>query len=256
MRIRLIRSATLLLDFGGRRFLVDPDFAEQHSRPSFTGRARNPMVALPIPPSEIVEGLEAVIVSHLHQDHFDATAVEALSWDLPTFCQPEDESRLRETGFREVRPVQSRIEWGGIRIRATPCRHGTGRVLDEMGPASGFLLTAAGEPTVYWMGDTVWTEEAAEVVDEVRPEVIVTHSCGAVWGPKEVLIVMDSEQTIEACRRAPEAVVIAVHMDAFDHATISRQDLRAAADSAGISRRRLLLPADGEAMTIHADAPV
>ena len=45
--------------------------------------------------------------------------------------------------------------------------------------------------------------------------------------------------------------MIATHMEALDHATVSRQGLRRAADGAGIAATQLLIPADGE--TLHLD---
>jgi len=45
------------------------------------------------------------------------------------------------------------------------------------------------------------------------------------------------------------SIVIATHMEALDHATISRAELRAAAVAAGIPATRLLIPADGEVLS-------
>jgi len=57
---------------------------------------------------------------------------------------------------------------------------------------------------------------------------------------------MDAEQTVALAQAAPDSTIIATHMEALDHATISRAELRAAADAAGIPATRLLIPADGE----------
>ena len=84
---------------------------------------------------------------------------------------------------------------------------------------------------------------------------IITHSSGAVWGPRRDLIVMDSAQTTAVCLYAPTATVIAVHMEALDHGTVSRVDLARARDEAGIPPNRLLIPADGEIVTIRNDQP-
>jgi L-ascorbate metabolism protein UlaG (beta-lactamase superfamily) len=83
MRFRLIRSATLRLRYAGRELLVDPYFAPRHSRPSFTGRSPNPLIELPVTPGEVMAGVELVIVSHLHSDHFDPEAQRLVPKDLP-----------------------------------------------------------------------------------------------------------------------------------------------------------------------------
>ena len=59
---------------------------------------------------------------------------------------------------------------------------------------------------------------------------------------------MDAQQTIEVCRAAPQAVVIALHMETFDFDTVSRRDLRARAEAEGIEARQLRIPADGETL--------
>ena len=77
---------------------------------------------------------------------------------------------------------------------------------------------------------------------------LITHSCGAVWGDN-VLIVMDAEQTVKLCQAAPEAVIVATHMEALDHATVSRTDLRLLAEKEGIGARQLIIPGDGELLS-------
>ena len=250
MKLRLIRSATLVIEIAGRRLLVDPDFGPRHSRPSFTGRSRNPLVELPVPIDAVLDQVDLVLVSHLHQDHFDQVAAEVLPKGLPLLCQPEDEELVRSKGFTHVHSLHESLTWNGMRITRTPGEHGQGAVLDLMGTVSGWVLQAAGEPTVYWAGDTVLCPSVRQTLVQTRPAVVVTHSCGAVW-PDYGLIVMDAAQTIEVCRLVPDATVVAVHMDAFDHATVSRLDLRAAAQAAGIDENQLRIPADGEHLSVE-----
>jgi L-ascorbate metabolism protein UlaG (beta-lactamase superfamily) len=150
-----------------------------------------------------------------------------------------------ELGFRNVIPVGESFNWNGIEIIRTPAQHGTGDVLKEMGNTSGFVLQSKDEPTIYWTGDTIFCDAVDDVITQIQPDIIITHSCGAVWGDN-VLIVMDAVQTIAVCRAAPKAIVVASHMEALDHATISRSDLRTIADKEGINPSQLLIPFDGE----------
>jgi L-ascorbate metabolism protein UlaG (beta-lactamase superfamily) len=249
MQLQLIRNATLRLNYGGHLLLIDPYLAEKHSLPSFTGKSPNPTVALPCTPAEAIAGAEMVLVSHLHTDHFDAVAQNLLPKELPLFCQPGQEEKIREKGFTQVTPVVDTITWNGITVTRTEGNHGSGEVLKLMGPVMGFVLRAPGEPTIYWAGDTIWYEPVAQVIAEVQPDIIVTHSCGAVWSAEKTLIVMDDKQTVAVCAAAPQATVIAVHMEALDHSTISREQLRVHAEAANISSTQLLIPADGAILT-------
>ena len=245
MKIQLIRNATLRVNYAGHTFLIDPYFAPKHTLPSFTGRSPNPLVDLPCPPAEIIDGVEMVVVSHLHTDHFDPLAQESLSKDTPIFCQPGDETQISDKGFSNVSPVDTETIWNGITIARTTGRHGTSEaVLNDMGTVSGFVFKAAGEPTLYCTGDTVWYADVQVAIDQYQPDVIVTHSGGAVWGDNE-LIVMDAEQTVVVCRYAQKSTVVAIHLESLDHCLTSRTDLRAYARSAGIPDGQLIIPEDG-----------
>lgn len=249
MEIQLIRNATLRVRYGGHLFVIDPYLAAKHSRPSYTGKSPNPLVELPMRREEVIAGAEMVVISHLHSDHFDPAAQELLPKETLIFCQPADEATIRGKGFSQVAPVNGRVVWEGITITRVAGRHGSGPALAEMGQVSGFVFQAENEPTVYWAGDTILYEPVRLLIKHLRPDVIITHSSGAVW--KEMgLIVMDAAQTVAVCQAAPDSTVIATHMESLDHGTVSRAELRAAAEAVGISPEQLLIPADGEVITL------
>lgn len=245
MRIQQIRNSTLRITYSEKLIITDPYLADKHTMPSYTTASPNPLVDLPCTPQEVINGIDMTLISHIHSDHFDSTAQQLLPKDKPIFCQPQDAPMIEEKGFYNVVPVIEKTKWEGITITRTPAQHGTGDVLNEMGNTSGFLLQSKHEPTVYWVGDSIWCDAVATVIDKHQPDIIITHSCGAVWRD-HVLIVMDALQTIAVCRAAPKAVIVATHMEALDHATISRSDLRTAAEREGIRPGRLLIPDDGE----------
>lgn len=247
MQIQLIRCATLRMNYANHQFVIDPYLAAKHTMPSSAGISPNPLVDLPCAPQEALAGIEMAMISHLHDDHIDPIAECLLPKDLPILCQPEDIHEIEAKGFCHVIPVADAITWKGISITRITGQHGTGEVLDQMGTASGFVFQAEDEPTVYWAGDTVWCEPVADVIVHTQPDIVITHSCGAVWDD-HVLIVMDAAQTIEVCRAAPNSTVIATHMDSLDHATVSREALREYAVTQGVRSTQLLIPADGETL--------
>lgn len=247
MEIQLIRNATMRIRYGGTLLLTDPMLLPKGAMESWAGVAKNPTVDLPLPAEAVTAGVEAVLASHLHKDHFDRAAWNNLPKSLPIYCQPADEGRLRENGFETVTGIHRPVNLNGIEITRTGGQHGSGPILKTLGEVSGFVLRAPDEPTVYWAGDTVWCDEVAEVLDNAHPEVIVVHACGAKL-PGSDFIIMNDEMVTTVGKQAPQAVVVAVHMEALDHATVTRTQLRQTADRHGIPAKQLLIPADGQTL--------
>ncbi|MGE0237089.1 MAG: MBL fold metallo-hydrolase [Parvibaculaceae bacterium] len=248
MKLQLFRNATLKLDCAGRTVLIDPYLAPRHSLPSFTGRSPNPMTELPASIEDILKGVELVVVSHLHTDHFDGVAKERVPKDLPLICRPGDETVIAQAGFTDIRPLLDVFDWNGLVFTRREGSHGLGPVVEKMGPVMGFTLAAQGEPEIYWTGDTVLYPPVARTIADTSPDVIVTHSCGAKWDGD--LIVMDAEQTIATCELAKQARIVAVHMEALDHATVTRAELRRSAETRNIPTKQLLIPNDGEVLDL------
>ncbi len=247
MELQLIRSATLRLGYGGRTYLIDPWLAARGEGRSYAGELRSPLVDLPMPVPELLEGVDAVIVSHLHSDHFDDAARELLPRDIPILCAPADADAIAGDGFTRVTPIPDTRTEDGVRVRRVGGRHGPPEVLGDMGDVSGFVFSHPGEPTLYWAGDTIFCPEVAATIAAERPAVVVVHACGADWNGKGPLV-MDVAMVREVLEAAPDATVVATHLDAVDHATVDRRMLRAFLDAEPGFAPRLRIPADGEAL--------
>jgi L-ascorbate metabolism protein UlaG (beta-lactamase superfamily) len=112
----------------------------------------------------------------------------------------------------------------------------------------GFSITAKNEPTVYWAGDTVLYPAVEAIITDTKPEIIIIHPCGARWDGDPIL--MDAAEAVATCRLAPDATVIATHMESLDHATVTRDELRQYATEQGVSPQQLLIPKDGETLQL------
>lgn len=251
MHCTLIRNATLRLEYAGSVVLLDPCLSPRGTMEPFAGGARNPTVELPLPVQEVVAGIDAFLVSHEHPDHWDQAAAEAIPADTPAFCQPGVEGRLGADGFTDVTPVHEHHHWKDVLITRIGGHHGRGEIEAAMGPVSGFVLSGEGEPTVYWAGDTIWCDEVDEALAVHAPDVVITHSGGATI-PGHAPIIMDIADTLRVLDAAPAATVVAVHLESLDHCPVTRAALRAAATTAGVGPERLLIPEDGERITIAA----
>ena len=162
MHLRLIRHATLRLELGGRQLLVDPMLDPAGARPPVENTEndrRNPLVELPEPAEVVVAGVDAVLVTHLHQDHFDATAAELLPQGRAAALPARGRRRrcasaASPTSARSSASAHS----AAITDHRTPARHGCGADAERLAPVSGFLLRADGGRSLYIAGDTVLYE--------------------------------------------------------------------------------------------------
>jgi len=247
MRLRLIRHATLLLEYNGQRFLIDPMLDNAGARPAIQNSPnprKNPLVELPIPAADVVREVSAVLVTHTHSDHWDATAAERLPKTIPLFGQPEDEAKFRSQGFSDVRSVHESTDWNGITIARTGGQHGKGEIGKAMAPVSGFVLSAKGEPTLYVAGDTIWCEEVDGALTEHHPAVIVVNAGAAQFlegGP----ITMSADDVIQTCRKALRSQIVAVHMESINHCLLTRDDLAFQLEAARLTGK-VSIPQDGE----------
>ena len=246
VHVTLIRNATLIVRAAGLRLLVDPQLDPAGARdavPNTPNPRRNPLVELPEPPAAVIAGLDAVLVTHLHEDHFDDTARRLLPRKVPLLCQPEDAERLRADGFADVRPVQDELALGKLRVARTGGAHGTGEIGARMAPVCGYVLRAPGEPTLYIAGDTIFGDEVRDALARHAPDVVVVNA-GAARFLEGDPIVMDSDDVVALARHAPSARVIAVHLEAVAHATETRADLRRRLHEEGLTER-VSVPEDG-----------
>ena len=121
--IQEIRNATIKVTYADTTFLIDPMFAKKGFYEGFpdTHRSylRNPLVDLPIKPETILEGVDAVIVTHTHLDHWDDAAQATIPKNMPLFVQnKEDQKIIQSQGFKDVR-VLTQATFEGIKLTKT-----------------------------------------------------------------------------------------------------------------------------------------
>jgi L-ascorbate metabolism protein UlaG (beta-lactamase superfamily) len=174
MKINQIRNATIVVEYANKKFLIDPMLAEKGTYPPFPNSARqdqkNPLVSLPTSVENIIEDIDAVIVTHLHLDHFDEAAQRILPKDIKMFVQnEEDATEVRNAGFQNVEVLQEDTVFEDIQLIKTKGEHGRGEILKLAGLVCGVIFKHQSEKTLYVAGDTVWYDEVQKVIDTHKP---------------------------------------------------------------------------------------
>ncbi|MGG1247696.1 MBL fold metallo-hydrolase [Bacillus spizizenii] len=250
MEIQQIRNATIIVEYAGKRFLIDPMLAEKGTYPPFPNTIRqdqyNPLASLPTSIDNIINNVDAVIVTHLHLDHFDEAAQKLLSKDIKMFVQNEEDAKeVRNAGFQHVEVLQEDTVFEDIKLVKTKGEHGRGEELLKLaGLVCGVVFKHQNEKTLYVAGDTVWYEAIQEVIDTHNPDIIVVNG-----GDNQILelgsLIMGKDDIYEVHKAAPNAKIISVHMEAVNHWTLSREELKSFIEEKGISSH-VLVPDDGE----------
>ena len=161
--ITWIGHATTLVQTGGINLLTDPIFSRTVGG---IERTAPPGVALrSLPP------IDVVVISHNHRDHLDADSIDALDKNvlyvvplgLGSWFKGRGRMRVMELDWWQSTMVQGR---GGARAKVTlvPAQHWSRRGLsDENQSLWGGYVIEAGERRVYFVGDTAWPAEFAEI---------------------------------------------------------------------------------------------
>lgn len=244
MQITQIRNATLIVETGGVRFLIDPMLSDAETLPPFAntpnGDRRNPLVALPIP-VETLADVDAVIVTHTHLDHWDPAAAQALPKSLPIFVQHQaDAEKIAADGFTDIRLLSDSSAFNGVSLTKTPGQHGSDETMakigDRLGQVCGVIFQHPDEPVFYLAGDTVWNAMVADMLARHTPDVIALNAGDAQINGMGSII-MGAEDVTQVARAAPEARIVATHMEAVNHAMLSRTALRDIATREGFANR-------------------
>ena len=258
MEITQIRNATIIIKYNKTKFLIDPWLGPKEYMEGFeagiNSNIRQPRVELPLSIDDIVD-VDAVIVTHVHPDHWDDFAKNAINKDKKIFVQSEaDQKFMQSEGFKDVEIIEySGTDFRGTKLFKTSGQHGKREIVQPLCKRvnmpyemMGVVFKSDNEKTLYLAGDTIWCKEAEENIDTFHPDIIIVNACGATISNGEHII-MNKDDVEKTLTKAPYATVVASHMDTVSHLSVTRTDLKQLIKSKNITN--LLVPDDGEKLT-------
>lgn len=249
MKLQLWRNATLLLNIDGISILIDPMLGKKGSLGQFPmtdNELLNPLVDLPFNQEELIEKLQtidAVAITHLHPDHWDAAAIELIDKKTVILCPAAISSQIEKQGFHNVIAIEDHVLWNTIDISITKGQHGTGEIGDKMGPVNGFVFKKDSQ-SVYIVGDSIWYDDIAKEINKHQPQHIVVAGGTARFSIGDPII-MTSEDIIKVCEYAPEAKILVTHLEAVSHCKENRKFIQETIDKKGYTHQ-CFIPNDGE----------
>ena len=256
MRIQLWRNATLKLTINQTNFLIDPMLGEKSSLGIFPwtdDEKSNPLVDLPFTKEELaneLENIDVVLVSHLHPDHWDETAVKLLNKTIPLICPDEIAPTITSYGFTNMNVINDFFTYREVDIYLTDGQHGKGEIGHKMGKVNGFVLKHLNH-SIYIAGDTIWCEAVKNSIDKHQPNHIIVAGGAATFALGNP-VTMTFDDIKNVATYTSESTIWITHLEAISPCKENRSYLRKSLESSKLEKQCSVLE-DGEIMDLIFD---
>lgn len=257
---------TTILQHGAIRIITDPMLSSRGpdafilpKHPS-TGEENAHISRYTATPHPSLDGLDAIVVSHPHNDHVDPAAKTLLPKNIPVIIPPAGVEMMRAAGFTDVRALDwgqtLTLESGGttLTITGAPAHHAHAPALDSfLGKGNGYVFAFAGKGgayRVFWTGDSVLNEDTGAFVKEHGPFDLVMADLGGVGIDGKIgLRSMTSEEAISLARLVDSKIFVPIHHTSFSHYREPIEALVQRAEEEGMTAR-FWFPTQGKSITL------
>jgi L-ascorbate metabolism protein UlaG (beta-lactamase superfamily) len=227
--VYFVGNATLLIRYGPFTLLTDPNFLHRGERAYLgKGLVSRRLTEPALRAGELPADLDAVILSHLHGDHFDRRARRALDRATPIVTTPHASRRLqgahgfhRAVGLRTWQEQTLVKDGTAVRITSVPGRHaGAAAVRALLPPVMGSVLEfgPVDGPVrlrMHLSGDTLVFAGLEEIRRRFTPiHLAAVHLGGTMLGGR-LLVTMDGEQGAEFVDLLKPRKVLPVHYEEY-----------------------------------------
>ncbi len=220
-----IGTATMLIRYAGFTILTDPNFLHQGDHVHLGGGLTSARLTNPAIDMEQLPVFDFVLLSHLHEDHFDRLVEKKLDKGTIIVTTPEAAVALRHKCFTMLEPLHTwetlTVTKGDytLRITAMPGKHGPGIMNSVLPSVMGSMLefqNNAGNTLVrlYISGDTLLFEDLQQIPQQYPDiDLAMLHLGGTrIFG---ILLTMDAMQGIEAVKLINAKKNIPIHYNDY-----------------------------------------
>ncbi|RPJ38220.1 MAG: MBL fold metallo-hydrolase [Chloroflexi bacterium] len=202
-RITYLGHATVLLEMNGARILTDPILRDR----VFHLQRRS----LPVDAAQY-QNIDAVLISHLHWDHFDLPSLRLLGRDAHLIVPAGAAGLLNKQGYRNVVEMHpgDTTGVGRLAIQATYADHDA-RVFPGVPPADCLGFLVKGAATVYFAGDTDLFPAMADLAGGLDLALLGVWG----WGPNLGKKHMDPTRAAEALALLRPRIAVPIHWGTF-----------------------------------------
>jgi L-ascorbate metabolism protein UlaG (beta-lactamase superfamily) len=234
----VLGGPTTVVDYGGRRIVMDPTFDEPGPHDYLT-KTVGPAV-----PAEDLGAIDVVLVSHdQHPDNFDTEGSRVALAAPLLLTHPGAAERLGPPAVG-LAPFESYQLPGtnAVTVQAVPAVHGPADGQRDAGghvncEVTGFVLSGASLPTVYLSGDNASVATVKAIAEQVGPVDVAVIFAGAARVPAKERgrpLTMTGQRAAAAAEVLGARLVIPAHVDGWKHFSEGVGELGVAFDEAGL----------------------
>lgn len=217
MLIRRLQWAGALVENESEnvRILIDPVY--QSPDFSFFGEPRSPFL-----PMDDLGGIQAVLITHLHSDHYDPDwIISRFGREIPVLTPKGTEEIVKEKGLVNVHGmgIGDTFEINGVTIISS-------YAVDGLGDNQVSWIIKDGEKSVIHSGDTLWHGYWWKMVKEYGPfTAALLPVNGAVIResgvtPSNQPICLTPEQAVSAAKVLGSNLLIPIHYGYFNNCPV------------------------------------
>ena len=220
LRVTWLGHATVLLELGGQKILIDPMFSKRSSCHQFFGPSR-----FHKPPIDIKDlpNIDIVLLSHDHNDHLDYGSIKQLIPKTKFFISPLGVGAHLERWGVDAKKIKEFDWWDSLRLgplelTCTPARHFSGRGLFHGNKTlwSSWVIRDR-KNSIYYSGDTGYMADAFKKIGKkYGPFNLTIMQIGAYNSEIWPHIHMTPEEALLVHKEIKGKLLLPVHWGTFN----------------------------------------
>lgn len=245
--VYFIGTATVLFRYAGFTILTDPNFLHKGEKAHIGYGLSTKRVTEPAINMDQLPTLDLIVLSHMHEDHFDRIVERRLDKLLPIITNPSAAGTLRKKGFSRTYALNTweslTITKGDatLTITAMPAKHAPGLMNFIMPRVMGSMLefqsaSHSKQLRLYISGDTLLTKDLREIPHRFpHIDLALLHLGGTkVMG---IMLTMDGKQGAQALKIIAPEMAIPIHFDDYTVFKSPLDDFKKAVREAGLENK-------------------
>ena len=250
--ITFVGTATVIIRYGDLTILTDPNFLHRGDHVHLGYGLTSERLTNPAIKWENLPPIDLVVLSHMHEDHFDKFVQKNLDRNIPIVTTEEAAKSLKKLGFMKRYPLKTWdtliVEKGNtmLRVTAMPGRHGPPVVAKLLPEVMGSMLdfgskNSLGSYRMYVSGDTMVFDDIKEIPKRYPDTDLALLHLGGTRLLGLVTVTMDAKEGVRMMQIIVPNKAIPIHYNDYDVFKSPLSDFKEEIERAGLQDKIIYL---------------